>query len=253
MPILCYHKKMAKTFILTYHNISKPLKYISHQGLYVTPRMFDLQMRYLKFSGFKAVSLFEMLDILNGSYKYNSNVVSLTFDDGYEDFDENAFPILRKYGFCATVFIVSDLIGKTNAWDRGQMHSVKKFLMDWQRIRYLSSQGVYFGCHSKTHPSLVKIGKEQLEAELIDSKKDIEMRLDKKIDFFCYPYGDYNDHVKEEVKKAGYSLALTTKRGPIEPATDAFALPRVSIKLKTNPIFFAYKLHTNYEKRKGEK
>ena len=114
-----------------YHNIGIPPKGVPLKSLYVTPRMFRFQMWYLKTAGFKVVSLQEILSFIKGNDS-DERLVAITFDDGYQDFYDNAFPVLKTYKLPSTVFLVSDLVGKENIWDsRGrERHFSKRKAME---------------------------------------------------------------------------------------------------------------------------
>ena len=107
---------MPKAIILMYHNIDNPPNGARIPNLYVTPRMFRFQMWYLKTAGFGVVSIKDLLEAVEAGNMRRS-VVSITFDDGYADFYKNAYPVLKQYGYPATVYVVSGLVGKENVWD----------------------------------------------------------------------------------------------------------------------------------------
>lgn len=241
---------MHKAIILMYHNIDIPPKGARIPNLYVTPRMFTFQMWYLRFAGFKVVSLQEMLDTVSKG-AVTVNLAALTFDDGYLDFYKNAYPVLRQYEYPSTIYVVSGLVEKVNSWDV-RNESFSKPLMDWNTIREISKNGVQIGSHTITHPELTRIPPDEQNREIAGSKKELEEHLNQPIEAFCYPGGDHNEQVKESVKKAGYRHAVTTQRGHVERGYDPFALRRIPIKLITNPFSFLYKLHTKSEKRKGK-
>ncbi len=235
--------------ILMYHNIARPPADGRLTGLYVSPAMFRFQMWYLKVSGFAVVPLHAMTDVAENNSS-RKRIVALTFDDGYEDFYVNAFPVLQKYGYPATVFIVSDLVGMTNSWDENSL-GIRKQLMTWDRIRQLSAHNVFFGSHTRTHPFLTRLGCEEAKEEILGSKNIIEKQLDCPIETFCYPYGDCNDTVKNMVKEASYKVAVTTNRGSVHAGDDPFTLRRAFIRYNTHPLHFLCKIHTDYEERKG--
>ncbi len=240
---------MKKAVILMYHNINVPPKNARIPNLYVRPGMFRFQMAYLKTAGFQVMSIKDMLAAVAAG-RPSQNMAAITFDDGYLDFFQNAYPVLKQYGYPSTVFIVSGLTGKENSWD-SRKENIAKPLMDWKRIIEINRNGVEIGSHTKTHPELTRIRPEEQLAEIADSKKELEERLNRAVDTFCYPGGDHDDQVKEMVKKAGYRYAVSTQRGHVEPGFDPYALRRIPIKLITNPFSFLYKIHTNSEKRKG--
>ena len=208
--------------------------------------MFRFQMWYLKTAGFKVVALHEILSFINGK-NFPKRLVSITFDDGYQDFYDNAFPVLRTYNFPSTVFLVSDLVGKENLWDS----QGRERLLHWDSILEMKDAGVIFGSHSKTHPFLSKLSGKELGDEVRDSKIILEERLKNPVDFFCYPNGDYNNRVLETVATAGYKGAVTTKRGLIHRNDSPFEMTRSFIRYNTHPLLFLYKLYSKYEDRRG--
>jgi len=242
---------MARAIVLTYHNIGIPPRGTGMPGLYVTPRMFRFQMWYLKIAGFKVVSLRDILKFVRGE-SHSNKLVAITFDDGFQDFYDNAYPVLKMYKYPSAVFLVSDLTGKENIWDYKKIKDRKR-LLDWDKILELKNDGVIFGSHSKTHRSLTSLSEKELKDETEGSKKAIEERLKSPVEFFCYPYGDYSEEARSAVKEAGYSAAITTRRGYVLMNDNPFEIRRVSIKLNTHPLSFLYKLHVNYKARDGLK
>jgi peptidoglycan/xylan/chitin deacetylase (PgdA/CDA1 family) len=237
---------MKRAIVLMYHNIEIPPKGVGLKSLYVTPRMFRFQMWYLKTAGFKVVSLHEILSFINGNPS-DERLVALTFDDGYQDFYDHAYPVLKMYKFPSTIFLVSNLIGKENIWNS----KGRERLLHWESILEMKDAGVVFGSHSKTHPFLSKLTVKELGDEIKGSKFLLEERLKNPVDFFCYPNGDYNNRVLETVATAGYKGAVTTKRGLIHRNDSPFEMRRSFIRYNTHPLLFFYKLHSMYEDRKG--
>ncbi len=209
--------------------------------------MFGFQMWYLKAAGFKVVSLRETLDFISGD-KTDDKLVALTFDDGFQDFYRNAYPVLKAYRYPSTVFLVSDFIGKENLWDHKKPGG-RKMLLDWDMIMEMKDRGVSFGSHTRTHPFLRRVSEEQLRQEVTESKVILEERLGSDVEFFCYPYGDYDERVTDAVIRAGYYGAVTTKRGPVYRGDDPFRMRRSFIRRNTHPLLFMYKLHSGYEDR----
>ncbi len=243
-------KEMGRAIVLMYHSIAEPPAGARMKGLYVSPRMFAFQMWYLKKAGFKVVSLEEIAAYAEDGTNTEEKLVALTFDDGFNDFYENAYPILKKYGYPATVYLVAECIGKSNEWDYQELN-VKKKLMDWSQIKELQKNGVTFGSHTKTHCFLAEIDSETMWHEINDSKKILEDELGVKIDHFCYPYGSQNQKCRDNVRQAGYRTAVTTKRGYVEKGDDLFFLKRALVRYRTHPVAFAWLLHTDYETGRG--
>ena len=241
---------MSKAIILMYHNIDYPPKGARIPNLYVTPRMFRFQMWYLKAAGFRVVSIQDLVAAVEAG-DIRHNMAAITFDDGYTDFYNNAYPILKHYGYPSTVYVVSGLVGKYNVWDsKSETH--QKQMMDWDHIVEVSENKVQIGSHTRSHPELTTLSDAMLDEELTGSKNEIESRVNHPVVHFCYPYGDCNDRIQAAVRKAGYRFAVTTKRGHVEKGNDPISLRRIPIKLITNPFSFLYKIHTKSEKRKGK-
>lgn len=206
--------------VLTYHNIDTPPRDAKLKTLYVKPSKFKRQLSFLKKFGYTTPDL--------DNITFEKREVLLTFDDGYKDFLENALPVIKQFGFRAVVFVVVDLAGTYNQWD-WQKLNIKKPLMDWQDIEYILKQGVEIGSHTLTHPFLTKIDLKDAQREIEFSKKKLEDRLGVEIRSFCYPYGDYNQTVRDMVEKAGYRYAFTTKHGSFKIGDDPLQVNRLTI------------------------
>lgn len=206
--------------VLTYHNIDTPPQQAKLKTLYVKPSKFKRQLSFLKKFGYTTPDLDKIT--------FNKKEVILTFDDGYKDFLENALPVIKQSGFKAVVFVVADLAGTYNQWD-WQKLNIKKPLMDWQDIEYILKQGVEIGSHTLTHPFLTKIDPKDAQREVEFSKKKLEDRLSVEIKSFCYPYGDYNQQIRDMVEKAGYRYAFTTKHGSFNRQDDPFQIKRLTV------------------------
>src|SRR6266542_5485281 len=146
---------MPNAIILMYHSIDVPPKNARIPNLYVTPRMFRFQMWYLKFAGFKVVSIKDLVQAVEAG-KVTHNIIAITFDDGFMDYYRNAYPVLKQYDYPSTVYVVSGLMGKDTVWDSGK-EAVKKPLMNWDMVREVSSHGVEIGSHTRTHPQLTTL------------------------------------------------------------------------------------------------
>jgi peptidoglycan/xylan/chitin deacetylase (PgdA/CDA1 family) len=217
--------------ILTYHSISpgqSPLK--------VSPALFVEQMGWLKENA-RVISLEELVTGLTGRTSLPLRSVVLTFDDGFEDFYTAAAPVLRRFGFPATVFVPTGYCGKTNAWP-GQLDWVtEERLMSWQQISELAADGIGFGAHGMTHAALTGLSVAEAEREIAVSKRELEARCGIRIDFFCYPYGRWNAAVRVCVQRY-YRGACSTAAGIVAPEADPFALPRVDVHYLRQPVFF---------------
>jgi len=201
--------------ILSYHSIGYDKGLLS-----VNPESFVRQMRYLKDSNFKVMTLTELIEGLKSGKRLDRKTVVLTFDDGYKDNFTYAYPILKQFGFKATIFLISSFVAQNG-------------YLNWDEVREMSKYGIEFGSHSKTHPYLpsVENNDEKLWDEIYDSKKEIENKLGISIKSFCYPIGGFSDKIKGYVKKAGYTAAVTTNRkNGLKNFIDFYAIRRISVR-----------------------
>ncbi|MGC8941928.1 MAG: polysaccharide deacetylase family protein [Sulfurihydrogenibium sp.] len=206
--------------VLTYHNVDNPPPEAKLKSLYVKPEKFEKHIKYL--------NKFKLKTVLSDEIESQKNSIILTFDDGYRDFIKNAYPILKRYNAKAIVFVVAGLTDRFNLWDWEKIN-VKKPLMDWEELRFLVSEGFEIGSHTITHPFLTKIPEKVAKSEIEDSKKILEDKLGVEVKTFCYPYGDYNEKVKDMVINAGYKMAFTTQEGTFEESKDMFEIKRVTV------------------------
>ena len=145
-----------------YHSISD-----DKSNLSISPKEFDDQIKYLKESGYNTIKFNKIND-------ENKHPVIITFDDGYKDNIINALPILKKYNFVSTCFVVSDLIGKSNKWDVGNAGYVYKELLTKNDLIEWLGHGMSIGSHGKSHISLTTLDEEEVKHEIYNSKKIIQ-------------------------------------------------------------------------------
>ncbi len=208
--------------ILTYHALAEGVSPVS-----ISQGLFRWQLRYLKQHGYQAVGLEEMLNYSAGeSAKPQRKIVALTFDDGVHSVYQTAFPLLRKLGWTATVFLATGYLGRHTDWplDPGVPRLP---MLNWRQVEEMDRAGINFQPHSVTHPKLTDLNRSQLEQELRDSREEIERRLGKPARIFCYPHGDYNARVINCLQQLGYQGALTTRLGCCRSGSPPFELPRI--------------------------
>ena len=225
---------------LMFHSISVPEDRAA--GHYcVSPRRFLKLAGWLQMTGYKP--------LLPGEYLAgvaSPRPVLLTFDDGYEDFYGEVFPLLQQMGWKATVFLVADRIGQSNVWDENILP--KRRLLSLEQIREMHRHGVQFGSHSLTHPFLTRLSAGDLRREVADSKARLEDLLGSEVSCFAYPYGDLDLRVRGAVAEAGYKVAMTTQEG-LNFWTDPFCLKRVNVGEKDTLLEFALKVTTGVDYR----
>ncbi len=213
-----------------YHSISEHIKNEKHNKWRVRPQDFEKQMNWFYKNNWKSFTISELSNL----DKIPEKSFVITFDDGFEDNFTNAFPILKKYNFKATIYLVPNQ--KTNHWEEKNTSVLSNLLNEKQILEMQNSGLIEFGSHTLSHVNLSKIDDFQLEKELVESKKEIEKITKKKCEAFAYPYGKFDDKIVQAVKDAGYKNATVVKRGLFEQNDDVFTIKRVGI-LGTESFF----------------
>lgn len=220
--------------ILTYHQIAPtPPKGTPYRSLVVAPENFERQMRFLKKLGFQGLSMADLLPYLRG--KKTGRVVGITFDDGYQNNFDNALPVLESVGFSSTCYVVSGLIGKTNAWDLA-VGIPQTPLMSEDVLRKWVAAGQDIGAHTRNHARLSSASPMELDSEVRGCKVDLEDLFGQEISHFCYPYGDYSEASVNAVREAGFLSATTTSAGRVHAHSPWWTLNRVSVVRRTSRL-----------------
>lgn len=227
--------------VLTYHSIGdEPWGELSRYR--ISRQRFRQHLGFLAMAGFQVVPLDTLVARLaTEPSSVPSTWVALTFDDGYEDFYLNALPELDAHGFPATVFVVSDLMGRSAEW-LGPAAATP--MMTWAQARAALHAGIAFSSHSRTHPHLPQLAAIPLSRELVESRRAIEDQLGTRAGVFCYPHGDFDSRVRSAVRAAGYAAAFSTAVGLTAAGHDGYALPRVKVRPDDSLADFAAKLVT---------
>ena len=221
--------------VLVYHSINNDKSNLSLDVDY-----FEKQINFLKKSGFQTTSF----DRINENKKKQ---ILITFDDGYKDICQFALPILKKYNFKATCFLVSNLIGKKNNWDSLRDDFISKDLMNVDDIKEWIKNGMSIGSHSHNHDDLTRLNKLDLEKDIDYSKKTLEDKFGHQIDDFCYPFGRVNELVHEAVKKK-FKRAVTINRSRYETKKhNLHLIPRIDMGKKISLFKMFLKMETFYE------
>jgi peptidoglycan/xylan/chitin deacetylase (PgdA/CDA1 family) len=228
VPVLMYH------YIRINPVASDRLGY----GLSVTPTDFAAQMEWLVQNGYHAVFPSELSAALTQGAPLPTKPIVLTFDDGYRDFYDQAWPVLKRYGLKSSSAVITNDVDKA---DRGD-----QTYMNWDMIRELDRSGmVEIASHTQSHPDLTRIPAAQRWAELSQSKDLIEQRLGHPCATFVYPSGRYDGATVADAKRAGYQIAFTTNNGKVRAPQDGgviLQLPRVRVAGGTTIAGFAKNL-----------
>ncbi|UXN02827.1 polysaccharide deacetylase family protein [Bartonella sp. HY406] len=224
--------------ILLYHHIDEPPPSgTPSRSNYVSPKNFAKQMAWLNRLGIKGLSLKDAMPYILEQKK--GRIAVITFDDGFLSVFENAMPILNQHGFTATNYFVADEIAGQNNWDNPK--AKRAACMDIGQVKQWLSHGHEVGSHTLTHPHLSQLSSDMAFTEINQSKQNLETALNIKLSSFAYPYGDENDEIRHIVQQAGYSNAVTTRRGRAKSQDNAFELPRHSVRRNDSAFHFLLK------------
>ncbi|MFQ5613830.1 MAG: polysaccharide deacetylase family protein, partial [Anaerolineae bacterium] len=212
--------RLVRVPILMYHYLSSPPADadIYRLDLSVTPENFEQQLVYLKEAGYQSITLEALLRHLALGEPLPAKPVILTFDDGYRDNYENAFPLLQKYGFTGSFFLV------TRPIDDGDPN-----YLTWDMVVEMSRAGMEFGAHTYRHADLTNDDIDYLLYEIVGSKVAIEERVGP-IYFIAYPSGQYNQLTIDVVASAHFWGALTIHQGITQSYRKRFEMERIRVR-----------------------
>nr|WP_094605525.1 polysaccharide deacetylase family protein [Sporomusa silvacetica] len=235
--------------VLNYHQINNE----SHNALTLSDTEFEAQIKYLYQEGYTAISPEQLADYLQYGKELPNKPILITFDDGYADNYQVAYPILQKYHFKATIFLITDFAGNNSRY------------LTWKQIKEMSDNGINFENHTLSHIILPKASDEEVYAQLVNSKKALEWRLGKKVEFLAYPGGKYDQRIIQLAKEAGYRAAFTVNFGRDRMNCTMYTLKRIPIfgggthtffhfwlRLKFTPLFNALQEFKNFLLNKGD-
>jgi peptidoglycan/xylan/chitin deacetylase (PgdA/CDA1 family) len=220
--------------ILMYHKIGPRPVNVRLKGLYVPLERFVRQLEELHQAGFTSC-LPAQANVKARSNAASNRRVVLSFDDGFRNVFQNALEPLAQKQFRAIQFLVSNCIGKLNEWDLRD-GEVPEPLMDTAQVREWLRAGHRIGSHSLTHPRLTRLSLRDAQEEILASKKKLEDTFGVPVEDFCYPYGDWNQEVRDLVMEAGYRTACTTDYGVNLPATSPLELRRITVRHPTRSL-----------------
>ena len=224
--------KRTQISILMYHALDE-----TRSSIAIPSSVFAWQMQWLYDHDCSVIPLGRLVRYLYGGDPIPPRSIVVTFDDGFESVYDYAFPILSRYDFSATVFLVPGYCGQQNDWPGQPLAIPCSSLLSWSQIREMDRQGIEFGAHSLSHPRLDLLSSEMVAQELLDSKACIQDQLGHSIELFAYPYGWYSEAVKAVVRGA-YAGACTTRPGVVDHESDPFALDRIDALYVVQPVVF---------------
>jgi peptidoglycan/xylan/chitin deacetylase (PgdA/CDA1 family) len=191
--------------ILTYHRFAEDCS----SPLCMPKKAFELQMRYLKENGYHVITAKELLAFLEYRQGLPKKSVLITMDDGYRSIYNIAYPILKKYGYTAILFVYTNFVG------------VSKMAVTWDQLKEMQAEGFTIGSHTIYHSDLTQPKEGETDREFIarikeeldGSKKIIDQKLGQNTYFLAYPFGYYDQRSMQMASDAGYKMAMSVKRG----------------------------------------
>lgn len=274
-------RKGIRIPILMYHSISNDneSKVHPYYQINTSPDVFARHMKYLQENNYKVIGLEQAAKMLKSpdtKFPYHRinhgnrqtqviqetlitqqtmapnklgepTFVVITFDDGYRNFYTEAFPILQKYGYKATVFLPTAFIDNPKNKLKGKEH------LNWNEVTELSKKGINFGSHTVTHPQLKLLKKEDIEFEIRQSKEVIEDNTEKPVESFSYPFAfpeedkKFTKHLKATLQKYGYKYGVSTRIGTTSKKDDIYFMKRIPVNSCDDLLLFKAKLDGAYD------
>jgi peptidoglycan/xylan/chitin deacetylase (PgdA/CDA1 family) len=234
---------MPRVPVLMYHAVEQNRSVIA-----IAPAVFAWQMQWLHNNGLHVMPLSELVGCLRNKTPLPPRSLVITFDDGFESVYTQAFPILKRHEFPATVFVIPGYTDGNNDWP-GQPSSVPhRPLLTWAQIGEMDRAGIEFGAHSYSHPRLDRLSHDEVAHELVSGRDCIQEHLGHAVTLFAYPYGRYDDSIRTAVGDT-YLGACSTRPGLVDAHSDPLAIERVEVayveqrflfRALAKPIFSPY-------------
>lgn len=220
----------ARVPILMYHYISEPPPGADRYriDLSVKPQDFERQLQYLSANGYTTISLYDLYAHLSLGRALPPRPIVLTFDDGYRDHYEHAFPLLQKYGMRGTFFVTTDFI------NFGNPHH-----LTWEMVKEMSAAGMDIESHARTHRDLRNRDFQFLVWEILGPIEQITAHTGRRPRFFCYPSGRYDDAVIRMLRSVQTWAAVTTEHGSVHTLANAMTWRRIRVHGRESLEHFA--------------
>jgi peptidoglycan/xylan/chitin deacetylase (PgdA/CDA1 family)/GT2 family glycosyltransferase len=197
---------------------------------FVVPRRkLALQLRALRLLGYRGVHFEDLVEDLREGRLPPRRAVAITIDDGYLDNLEVAQPLLRRYGFPATIFLVTQRMGGVNDWTEDGALS-RRALLSWEQVDEMAGDGIRFAAHTRNHPALPTLTAEEIAAELTGSREDLEAHFGTAARCFAYPFGELDEEVVRLTGAAGFEGACTVEPRLARLDEDPLRVPRIEVR-----------------------
>jgi peptidoglycan/xylan/chitin deacetylase (PgdA/CDA1 family) len=214
--------------VLLYHSVADQVA-PGFRRWSVPPDVFAAHMSYLREHRYAPITVTQLASAMDArGLRLPERPIVITFDDGLADFYSGAWPILRRYGFSSTLYIVTGYVGSVSRWLAADGEGERQ-MMDWAQVAEVCADGVECGAHSHSHPQLDTLSLVAARGEIVRSREELEEHLDRPVTSFAYPHGYYSPAVRRMVQEAGYSSACGVKHAVSTLADDRFALARIIV------------------------
>ncbi len=235
--------------VLMYHGICEdPQSGVhSYYKTSTSPAVFRRQMRQLSGAAYKTVDLARAVQLLAEERLPREKNVVITFDDGFENFYTEAFPILQEHHFTATMFLPTAYINDS----RRAFKNTR--CLTWSEVRRLRKDGITFGSHTVNHPELYKLPFGEIERELRESKTELEQQLSEPVTTFAYPFAfpqadtAFARTFRAVMVNAGYLCCATTELGRVKAGDDPYRLKRLPVNSADDETLLRAKLEGGYD------
>ena len=225
-----------------YHRVG-PAHNEWEQRYSISAERFAAHMHKLAAQGMQACSLEDFFAWLAGDMPLPEGSFLITFDDGFLGVYDHAAPVLHGLGWPATVFLVSQLLGKEDEWCRSHNPSGVTYpLLAKKQIDVMRGMGFSFQSHSRVHPDLTTLSDQQLADELGGSRRDLQALLDDPVHYLAYPYGRYDERVLNATREAGYAAAFSTQSGFNRRDVHPYRIRRLEIFGTDTPAMLVRKI-----------
>lgn len=232
--------------VFMYHDIVPGVPEEIHS---VSVEQFAAQMQWLHDVGYQVIGIEDWFAAQRAGKSTPANAVAITFDDGFEDNYTRAWLILQKYGFTATIFLVTGAIAGTSVWRQGDLSRVP--MLSPQQILEMAAGGIAFGSHTVSHCQLTRLlDTAEIDRELLASKAALEQLLQREVLSVCYPFSQVNPLIKARARIAGYQMGFTYDPGYVGfPGHDWLELRRTGILATDTVESFAQKVRADMSLR----
>ncbi len=217
--------RQAQVPILMYHYVSVPPagSDVYRRDLSVSPELFRSHLQAMADAGYTTISMYDLVGHLNQGEPLPEKPVILTFDDGYRDNYENAFPLLAEFGMTGMFFVVSDYMDEGNP-----------LYLSWDMAREMQAAGMFIESHGRNHASLRNRNDDYLVWQALGSAETIEHELGVRPRFITYPFGHYDRNTIRIFESAGFWGGVTIIAGATHSTDNLFQLRRVRVRGTTS-------------------